>query len=143
PEEGNFHRTRLTHTLEVSQIVRGITLYLNNTPDPIMGFGLIDTSLIGAAALAHDLEDALSFKLITLDDFKDVMYKYKNSIKFSQLANRALDLDIRSEDYKLKLKPLFADLINHLILSISLKTNDSFVSKRLKFEAGMSEEGQA
>lgn len=54
--EGDFHRTRLTHSLEVAQIARGVATSLNdidifmkNTEDKI------DTSLVEAAALAHDL----------------------------------------------------------------------------------------
>lgn len=54
--EGDFHRTRLTHSLEVAQIARGIStslndndIFLKDTDDKI------DTSLVEAAALAHDL----------------------------------------------------------------------------------------
>ncbi|MHA7965751.1 anti-phage deoxyguanosine triphosphatase [Paenibacillus sp. CAU 1782] len=51
--EGDFHRTRLTHSLEVAQIARGIATSLNENTDKLNG--KIDTSLIEAAALAHDL----------------------------------------------------------------------------------------
>ncbi|MFX3631751.1 MAG: anti-phage deoxyguanosine triphosphatase [Candidatus Pristimantibacillus sp.] len=54
--EGDFHRTRLTHSLEVAQIARGIAtslndkdIFLKDTEDKI------DTSLVEASALAHDL----------------------------------------------------------------------------------------
>ncbi|WP_169089837.1 anti-phage deoxyguanosine triphosphatase [Paenibacillus sp. PL91] len=51
--EGDFHRTRLTHSLEVSQIARGIATTLNERfKEPE---SKIDISLIEAAALAHDL----------------------------------------------------------------------------------------
>lgn len=56
PEEGDYHRTRLTHTLEVAQIARGITIELNyNNLSVLNNVGKVDTSLIEAAALAHDL----------------------------------------------------------------------------------------
>lgn len=51
--EGEFHRTRLTHSLEVAQIARGIATSLNENNE--IHNGKIDTSLIEAAALAHDL----------------------------------------------------------------------------------------
>lgn len=56
PLEGDFHRTRLTHTLEVSQIARGISIQLNANAIELKTSGcLIDVSLVEAAALAHDL----------------------------------------------------------------------------------------
>jgi dGTPase len=79
--ESAFLRTRLTHSLEVANIGRGLTAVLNRQIWP--GFplgnvkpeyeelaGVIDTSLIEAACLAHDLghppfghrgEEALNF----------------------------------------------------------------------------------
>lgn len=54
PSEGDFHRTRLTHTLEVAQIARGIVINLNDTYFK-NSKNQIDISLIEAAALAHDL----------------------------------------------------------------------------------------
>ncbi|WP_171056495.1 anti-phage deoxyguanosine triphosphatase [Paenibacillus sinopodophylli] len=54
--EGDFHRTRLTHSLEVSQIARGIATTLNEKNNIFTdGDSKIDISLIEAAALAHDL----------------------------------------------------------------------------------------
>lgn len=56
PAEGDFHRTRLTHTLEVSQIARGIAIHLNEEAELLNEInGKIDISLIEAASLAHDL----------------------------------------------------------------------------------------
>ncbi|WP_164779711.1 anti-phage deoxyguanosine triphosphatase [Paenibacillus kobensis] len=55
-EEGDFHRTRLTHSLEVSQIARGIAVYLNDTCPVLRDIGgAIDNSLVETGALAHDL----------------------------------------------------------------------------------------
>ncbi|WP_139991905.1 anti-phage deoxyguanosine triphosphatase [Paenibacillus paridis] len=54
--EGDFHRTRLTHSLEVSQIARGIATTLNEKYHIFKeSENKIDISLIEAAALAHDL----------------------------------------------------------------------------------------
>lgn len=54
-EEGDFHRSRLTHSMEVAQIARGIVIHLNHD-HPFFNQGKpIDVSLIEAAALAHDL----------------------------------------------------------------------------------------
>ncbi|MGO4698026.1 anti-phage deoxyguanosine triphosphatase [Paenibacillus sp. 2TAB26] len=54
--EGDFHRTRLTHSLEVSQIARGIATTLNEKNNIFKETeSKIDISLIEAAALAHDL----------------------------------------------------------------------------------------
>ncbi|WP_082198354.1 anti-phage deoxyguanosine triphosphatase [Bacillus sp. FJAT-26390] len=54
--EGDFHRTRLTHSLEVSQIARGIATTLNEKNKIFKeSENKIDISLIEAAALAHDL----------------------------------------------------------------------------------------
>lgn len=56
PSEGDYHRTRLTHTLEVSQIARGIAIQLNQTSNVLtINERQIDISLIESGALAHDL----------------------------------------------------------------------------------------
>lgn len=52
---GDFHRTRLTHSMEVAQIARGIALSLNRRSRLLPEDGKIDISLVEAAALAHDL----------------------------------------------------------------------------------------
>jgi dGTPase len=52
---GDLHRTRLTHSMEVAQIARGIALHLNAKHPFFQAEEKIDVSLIEAAALAHDL----------------------------------------------------------------------------------------
>lgn len=52
---GDFHRTRLTHSMETAQIARGITLSLNHRSDELTEGFRINPSLVEAAALAHDL----------------------------------------------------------------------------------------
>ncbi|EGK14507.1 dGTPase [Desmospora sp. 8437] len=54
-DRGDFHRTRLTHSMEVAQIARGIALSLNLRSPLLPEGGKIDISLVEAAALAHDL----------------------------------------------------------------------------------------
>ncbi len=52
---GDFHRTRLTHSMEVAQIARGIAIYLNRNVSYFTENKALDVSLLEAAALAHDL----------------------------------------------------------------------------------------
>lgn len=54
--EGDFHRTRLTHSIEVGQIGEGVLLKLSRTvTDPVAQAWLPDRSLVLAACHAHDL----------------------------------------------------------------------------------------
>lgn len=52
--ESDFFRTRLTHSLEVAQIAKGIAEQINNDL-PYFQKHPIDTDLVETAALAHDL----------------------------------------------------------------------------------------
>ena len=52
--ESDFFRNRLTHSLEVAQVAKGIATYINATI-PAFGKEPIDTDLVEFAALAHDL----------------------------------------------------------------------------------------
>ncbi len=53
--EGDFHRTRLTHSLEVGQIGRGIVWKLNANSAPTYLEYLPSTELIEAICYAHDI----------------------------------------------------------------------------------------
>ena len=53
--EYDFYRTRLTHSIEVSQIAGSIVGYLNHTDDRLGSDFFIDTDLCEAAGLAHDM----------------------------------------------------------------------------------------
>jgi dGTPase len=54
PAEGDYHRTRLTHSMEAAQIARGIVLTLRRN-HPEAGPHLPSLELIEAICLAHDL----------------------------------------------------------------------------------------
>ncbi len=53
--EYDFYRTRLTHSLEVAQVGRSICGWLLKSSDLLQGGDGIDTDLVEAACLAHDL----------------------------------------------------------------------------------------
>lgn len=53
--ESDFFRNRLTHSLEVAQIAKGIAQYLNANDAVILQHGEIDVDLVEFAGLAHDL----------------------------------------------------------------------------------------
>lgn len=53
--ESDFYRTRLTHSMEVAQIGRGIVQYLSKSTDEGLKEYLPDIALISAICLAHDI----------------------------------------------------------------------------------------
>jgi dGTPase len=53
--EFDFYRTRLTHSLEVAQIGRSILSFLNQTSPRLGNDFFIDSDLVEAVCLAHDL----------------------------------------------------------------------------------------
>lgn len=53
--EYDFYRTRLTHSLEVAQIGRSICRFLQHSQDGFSSDFYIDSSLVEAACLAHDI----------------------------------------------------------------------------------------
>jgi len=53
--EYDFYRTRLTHSLEVAQIGRSICNFLNSRSDLLSDDYYIDSDLVEAACLSHDL----------------------------------------------------------------------------------------
>lgn len=56
PGEYDYYRTRLTHSIEVSQIGRSICKYLKKKEDTILGDDyFIDSDLVEFACLSHDL----------------------------------------------------------------------------------------
>lgn len=55
-DESDFFRNRLTHSLEVAQIAKGIAQYLNETKKILAeNYAKIDVDLVEFAGLAHDL----------------------------------------------------------------------------------------
>lgn len=53
--EYDFYRTRLTHSMEVAQIGRSICTYLRSRGGPMRDDFYIDSDLVEAVCLAHDL----------------------------------------------------------------------------------------
>jgi len=53
--EYDFYRTRLTHSIEVAQIGRSICLYLQSQGRPLRPDFFIDSDLVEAICLSHDL----------------------------------------------------------------------------------------
>jgi dGTPase len=53
--EYDFYRTRLTHSMEVAQIGRSICQYLKTLKGPLRDDFYIDSDLVEAVCLAHDL----------------------------------------------------------------------------------------
>src|SRR5271156_3340390 len=53
--EYDFYRTRLTHSMEVAQIGRSICAYLRSRGAPMSDDFHIDSDLVEAVCLAHDL----------------------------------------------------------------------------------------
>jgi dGTPase len=53
--ESDFYRTRLTHSMEVAQIGRGIVQYLSSRYEKEHKDNLPEVALISAICLAHDI----------------------------------------------------------------------------------------
>ena len=53
--ENDFYRTRLTHSMEVAQIGRGIVQFLDKNCDKVLGEHLPESALISSICLAHDI----------------------------------------------------------------------------------------
>jgi len=53
--EYDFYRTRLTHSMEVAQIGRSICCFLRSRGDPLSDDFYIDSDLVEASSLAHDM----------------------------------------------------------------------------------------
>jgi dGTPase len=53
--EYDFYRTRLTHSMEVAQIGRSICAWLLSRGDPLSADFYIDSDLVEATSLAHDM----------------------------------------------------------------------------------------
>ncbi len=53
--EYDFYRTRLTHSIEVSQIAGSITRFLNSSSSQLSDNHFIDIALVEACALSHDI----------------------------------------------------------------------------------------
>jgi dGTPase len=87
--EGDLYRTRLTHSLEVAQVARGIALQLDANPD-----------LAEAIALAHDLGHA-PFGHIGGDTLHDLLSPYDIPFDHNVQSYRIVtDLEERYIDFK-------------------------------------------
>jgi dGTPase len=83
--EGDFFRTRLTHTMEVAQIARTLARALNLNED-----------LTEAVALAHDLDDAIAMGIVTPSDLANLaIFKQAAADFATSLADLTDDQRIR------------------------------------------------
>lgn len=87
--EGDLYRTRLTHSLEVAQVARGIALQLGANPD-----------LTEAIALAHDLGHA-PFGHIGGETLRDLLSPYHIPFDHNVQSYRiVIDLEERYTNFK-------------------------------------------
>lgn len=91
------------------------------------------------AYATHDLEDALSFHLITLDDFKKELENY-NFAGMDAIVKKTQRLHLNDKEYKANLKDLFADIIHVFMKNIELEINENLESTRLQYKATLKKE---
>ena len=90
--EGDLYRTRLTHSLEVAQIARGIALQLKEYK--------VDIDLAEAIALAHDLGHA-PFGHVGGDTLRDLLAPFEIPFEHNAQSYRIVtDLEERYTDFK-------------------------------------------
>ncbi|PTX92653.1 dGTP triphosphohydrolase [Opitutus sp. ER46] len=123
--EYDFYRTRLTHSMEVAQIGRSICHYLRTLGGPMRDDFFIDSDLVEASCLAHDLghppfghsgERTLQELMLpwggfegnaqTLHLLTETMYQNESGVR-GMLPTRAL------LDGVLKYKKLYREFPNH------------------------------
>jgi len=103
--EGDFHRTRLTHSMEVAQIGRGLVLHLQNRHPKLLSF-LPKLEHIETMGLAHDLghppfghggESALNYAMTNYGGFEGNGQTLRILTKLeSHTKNHGLDLTRRT-----------------------------------------------
>ena len=103
--EGDFHRTRLTHSMEVAQIGRGLVLYLQKKNPELSSF-IPKLEQIETIGLAHDLghppfghggETALNYAMIKFGGFEGNGQTLRILTKLeSHTKNYGLDLTRRT-----------------------------------------------
>lgn len=96
------------------------------------------------ACAIHDLEDAISLKLITKELWNDVLHRklVKSRSEFNGIAIH----DIRDKLFSKKMherKEIMGDLINWLITGVKVKSLKEFESPLLKYKAYLSDEDQS
>jgi dGTPase len=135
--EGDFHRTRLTHSMEVAQIGRGLVLNLQRK-FPKMGDLLPRLEQIETTGLAHDLghppfghggETALNYAMANFGGFEGNGQTFRILTKLeSHTAEHGLDLTRRTLLGVLKYPVPFSKLCRTTIPEADVK------SEKLNFQ---------
>ncbi|USG66526.1 dGTPase [Brevibacillus ruminantium] len=121
PEEGDFHRTRLTHSMEVAQIARGIAIHLNKNSKVLREAGKIDISLLESAALAHDFghppfghqgERALNEMMLEYGGFEGNAHTFRLLTKLEGDKEFGLNLTRATLLATLKYPVIYEELVN-------------------------------
>lgn len=95
--EGDFHRTRLTHSMEVAQIATGLGVRLASRIDERARMAIPSRELIEAICFAHDLghppfghggERALNNALLTSPDAPETMVGFEGNGQTLRLLTR-------------------------------------------------------